>query len=234
MCTFVFSFSTMTIAANLLSIRQSLPACVKIVAVSKTQPVDALQEAYNAGQRAFGENRVQELVSKQRILPADTEWHFIGHLQRNKVRMLAPFISLIHSIDSLVLLEEVDREAHRCGRVIDCLLQFHIATEETKFGLTRAEAAGLLNSYAKSGMRNTRIIGVMGMASFSDDEDLVRSEFRNLHSIFEELKSNCFKDSESFSVVSMGMSGDYLIAVEEGSNLVRIGTSLFGSRSHPR
>lgn len=222
----------MTIAANLLSIRQSLPEHVRIVAVSKTQPVVALQEAYEAGQRAFGENRVQELVAKHRVLPADTEWHFIGHLQRNKVRMLAPFVSLIHSIDSLALLEEVDREARRCGRVIDCLLQFHIATEETKFGLNLAEAGRLLNTYANSGMPNTRITGVMGMASFSEDTTLVRSEFRNLHSIFRELKSSFFSGVDAFKVLSMGMSGDYPIAVEEGSNLVRIGTALFGSRSY--
>ena len=223
----------MTIASNLKSIKQSLPSHVKVVAVSKTQPSAALQEAYDAGQRAFGENRVQELVAKQRLLPSDIEWHFIGHLQRNKVRMIAPFIGLVHSIDSLALLEEVDREARRCGRMIDCLLQFYIATEESKFGLTRDEAESLLSSPAFSGMSNIRISGVMGMASFSEDTGLVRSEFRNLRDIFDKLKSRHFAGIETFNTLSMGMSGDYPLAVEEGSNLVRIGTALFGSRSYP-
>jgi hypothetical protein len=196
------------------------------------QPISVLKEAYEAGQRMFGENKVQEMVIKHSQLPADIEWHFIGHLQTNKVKYLAPFISLIHSIDSLSLLKEVNKEAEKYNRIIDCLLQFHIATEETKFGLNIEEAQDLLDSDEYKAMKNIRITGVMGMSSFSDDQELVRREFKSLHDCYYMLKIHYFKNSDPFEIISMGMSGDYLIAIAEGSTMVRIGTSLFGERNY--
>jgi pyridoxal phosphate enzyme (YggS family) len=211
-------------------LRSSVPGNVRIVAVSKTHPASAIMQAYEAGQRIFGENRVQELTAKHAGLPADIEWHFIGHLQSNKVRYIAPFVRLIHSIDSLALLRELNKEALKNNRVIDCLLQFYIATEETKFGLLMAEATAILDSEAYMAMKNIRITGVMGMSSFSDNTDLVRREFRTLHDYFMALKSSHFRDSEVFHEISMGMSGDYHIAIDEGSTMIRIGTTIFGNR----
>lgn len=222
----------MNIADNLLWLKKSIPDNVQIVTVSKMQPVSALLEAYQTGQRAFGENKVQELVIKQSLLPQETEWHFIGHLQTNKVKLLAPFISLIHSIDGIDLLAEVNKEAVKNNRVIDCLLQFHIATEETKFGMDIENAKKLLESERYQKMKNVRITGVMGMGSFSDDTEMVRGEFKNLHDYFLILKSLYFEHNDSFKVISMGMSGDYPIAIEEGSTLVRIGTAIFGERKY--
>lgn len=203
---------------------------MKVVAVSKTQPVNAILEAYHAGQRVFGENKAQELVVKRSQLPSDIEWHFIGHLQTNKVRSLASFIHLIHSIDSLSLLTEVNNEARKNNRVIDCLLQFHIAIEESKFGLDIEEACALLGSEKYLDLKNIRITGVMGMGSFSDNEQMVRKEFKMLHGYFQLLKSRYFACTDSFNIISMGMSGDYLIAIEEGSTMVRLGTLIFGDR----
>ena len=200
------------------------------MAVSKTKPIAVLQEAYDAGQRIFGENRVPELVEKSEVLPKDIEWHMIGHLQRNKVKMIAPFVSLIHAVDSLRLLAEIDKEAKKNERAIKVLLQFHIAQEQTKYGLDLEEARDLLNPEQFQQMQNIKIAGVMGMATFTDNEDQVRSEFRTLKSIFETLKSEFFSDKDSFKEISMGMSGDYKIAIEEGSTMVRIGSSIFGSR----
>jgi len=196
------------------------------------QPLSALVEAYHAGQRVFGENKVQELVTKQLQLPADTEWHFIGHLQTNKVKYMATFVSLIHSIDSLNLLKEVNKEAMKNNRIIDCLLQFYIATEETKFGLSIEEAMAILDSNNYQTMKNIRITGVMGMSSFSDDLKMVRSEFKSLHDYYVVLKARNFENHDSFNVISMGMSGDYKIAIKEGSTMVRIGTSIFGDRTY--
>jgi len=218
------------IADNLLKLKRIVPKHVLIVAVSKMQPAAALLEAYHAGQRVFGENKVQELVVKRSELPSDIEWHFIGHLQTNKVKYLASFISLIHSIDGINLLKEVNREAMKHDRVIDCLLQFHIASEETKFGMDYEEATELLESELYREMKNVRITGVMGMSSFSDNADLVRSEFKGLHDSFLLLKKRYFNTQEQFNIVSMGMSGDYMIATEEGSNMIRIGTAIFGKR----
>lgn len=218
------------IAHNLWQIRATLPANATLVAVSKTQPVDAVLEAYREGQRDFGENRVRELIMKQPLLPGDIAWHFIGHLQTNKVRYIAPFVSLIHSIDSLKILRVVNGEAGRHDRVIDCLLQFHIATEETKFGMDLREARALLGAPEFSSMKNVRITGVMGMASFTDDPTTLHREFRSLRQIFDEIGEAYFKGSACFRIRSMGMSGDYPIAVEEGSNMVRIGTLIFGER----
>ncbi len=209
-------------------LQHSIPENIQVVAVSKMQPVPAILEAYRAGQRMFGENKARELALKHSQLPPDIEWHFIGHLQTNKVKYIAPCVHLIHSVDSLALLREINKEALKNNRVIDCLLQFHIATEETKFGMDLAEGKSLLQSAGYREMKNTRITGIMGMASFSDDTDIVRREFRCLREYFDMLKTLCFIDDDAFRIISMGMSGDYKIAIEEGSNLVRIGTAIFG------
>ena len=203
---------------------------VKLIAVSKTKPLEDIDSLYYEGQRVFGENRVQELCAKYEALPKDIEWHLIGHLQTNKVKYIAPFVSLIHSVDSLSLLTEINRQALKNNRVIDCLLQFHIAVEETKFGLNLEEAAEILSSETFKKMQNIRIVGVMGMASFTENIELVRSEFKNLKNIFDTLKTQFFHSEASFCEISMGMSGDYEIAVEDGSTSVRIGSLLFGER----
>ncbi len=220
----------MLLTDNLFKLKQELPVNIRLVAVSKTKPVKAIQEAYNAGQRIFGENRVQELTQKQPLLPEDIQWHLIGHLQKNKVKYIAPFISLIHSVDSLELLETINKEAAKCGRIISCLLQFHIAKEETKFGLSFEEAVVLIHSEKFREMKNVKICGVMGMSTLTDDESIVRKEFRELHGIFKTLKEQDFSASKDFKEISMGMSGDYKIAIEEGSTLVRIGSAIFGER----
>jgi pyridoxal phosphate enzyme (YggS family) len=218
----------MGIKENLRNILPELPHGVRLVAVSKNHGVDEILQAYQAGHRVFGENKAQEIAAKQPLLPGDIEWHFVGHLQTNKVRYIASFVRLIHSIDSLKLLAEVNRQAQKNHRIIDCLLQFHIATEETKFGLNLQEATGLLRSYQELGLPHVRITGVMGMASLSEDGEMVRKEFRQLREHFLCLKRDFFGDSEDFREISMGMSGDYRIALEEGSTLVRIGTLVFG------
>jgi PLP dependent protein len=220
----------MGIFENLTRLNAEIPKGVKIVVVSKTKTIAEIMEVYDTGQRIFGENKAQEMEMKHGLLPGDIEWHFIGHLQGNKVRMIAPFVSMVHSIDSLKLLAEINREALKAGRTIRCLLQFHIAREETKFGLDLDEAGRLLGSDEYRLMNNIRIAGVMGMATFSEDEDLVRSEFRELDNIFHYLKRKFFADDPGFAEISMGMSGDYRIAIEEGSTLVRIGTAVFGPR----
>jgi pyridoxal phosphate enzyme (YggS family) len=201
-----------------------------LIAVSKTKPVSALLEAYDAGQRHFGENKVQEMVDKHLKLPKDIQWHLIGHLQTNKVKYIAPFVALIHSVDSMKLLQEINKQGEKNKRVIDCLLQFHIAQEETKFGLSLQEGIDLLESDLYRSMHNVRIRGVMGMASFTEEEFLIRSEFMALRQIYDELKNTYFMQENCFSEISMGMSGDYLIAIEEGSTMVRVGSSIFGSR----
>ena len=201
-----------------------------LVAVSKTKPNEAILNLYEQGQRIFGENRVQELVQKHEDLPKDLEWHLIGHLQSNKVKYIAPFVSMIHSIDSLKLLQEVNKQAAKNDRIIDVLLQFHIAEESSKFGLNIEEAKAILRSPEFESMQNIRICGVMGMATFTSDESQVRKEFKHLNFIFKALRAEFFPERESFKEVSMGMSGDYQIAIEEGSTLVRIGSLLFGNR----
>lgn len=200
---------------------------VTLVAVSKLRSVDQIFSLYQRGQRIFGENKVQELISKVPLLPDDIHWHLIGHLQKNKVRYIAPFISMIHSVDSYALLEVIQKEAAKSNRIIDVLLQFYIASEESKFGLDEYEAIDLLEKVKLYPMPNVRICGVMGMASFTDDSQLVRREFKHLKDIFQKLKSNYFIHNEEFKEISMGMSGDYQIAIEEGSTMVRIGTKLF-------
>jgi len=213
-----------------LSVKKSLPPHVKLVAVTKTHPPETVMEAYRLGHKIFGENKVQELLAKQQVLPEDIEWHLIGHLQTNKVKYLVPFISMIQSVDSLKLLKVINSEASKTGRVINCLLEFHIAGEETKFGLDLDEARKILESEDYKTMKNIRICGVMGMASFTPDRDQIRKEFRNLAEIFRTLRADYFVDSEWFREISMGMSGDYDIAIEEGATIVRLGTILFGER----
>ena len=217
---------------NLVKIASTVPEPTRLIAVSKTKPVEMLQEAYDAGQRLFGENKALEMRDKHAVLPKDIQWHFIGHLQTNKVKYIAPFVTLIHSIDSLQLLEVVNKEALKNNRVIDCLLQFHIASEETKFGLDMSEADALLSSPEYKAMTNVRLCGVMGMATNTDDMAKVRSEFANLRKIFEDLRQRYFEGQEHFSEISMGMSHDYQIAIEEGATLVRVGSSIFGARNY--
>lgn len=213
------------------NILNELPAFTRLVAVSKTKTPEQILELYHKGQRIFGENRVQELVPKYEELPGDIEWHAIGHLQTNKVKYIAPFIACIHSVDSLKILKEINKQAKKADRTIDCLLQFHIAEEDTKFGLNQEEATEMLDSPEYKKLKNVRITGVMGMATFTDDEVQVRREFRSLKNIFDQLKARFFSGDDHFREISMGMSGDYKIAVEEGSTMVRIGTLLFGERS---
>ena len=221
-----------SIVENLKEIAGSLPEGVKLVAVSKTKPVEAIVEAYEAGQRVFGENRVQELAEKYEVLPKDIEWHMIGHLQTNKVKYMAAFVSLIHGVESLKLLETIDKEGKKHDRVIPCLLQFYIASEETKFGLDMEEAKALLESADYKNMKNVKIVGVMGMATNTDDEVQVRREFHHLKENFDELKTTYFAENPEFKELSMGMSGDYRLAVEEGSTMVRVGSSIFGARNY--
>jgi len=218
------------IRENLELIRAEIPSGVTLVAVSKTKPVEMLKEAYDAGQRVFGENKVQELVDKFAELPEDIEWHMIGHLQTNKVKYIAPFVSLIHAVDSLKLLREINKQAKKNDRIINCLLQFHIAEEESKFGLSFDDGREILESNEFVEMENVSVVGVMGMATFTSDQEQVRDEFRTLENYFNVLKSHYFKFNNNFEHISMGMSGDYKLAIEEGSNMVRIGSSIFGSR----
>jgi PLP dependent protein len=215
------------------------PTGTQLIAVSKTKPNEAIMSLYDQGQRAFGENYVQELVDKFAALPKDIEWHFIGHLQTNKVKYIAPFVQYIHSVDSLKLLQEIDKQAFKNNRKIKCLLQFHIADEDTKFGfdtcLTDRQAEGVANIPFDDilNFKNVEIVGVMGMATFTDDKTQVKQEFQKLKRVFDTLKKNYFMDKPSFKDISMGMSDDYKMAIEEGSTMVRIGSLLFGKRIYP-
>jgi pyridoxal phosphate enzyme (YggS family) len=222
----------MTISENLKKVKFSLPVDVQLIAVSKTKSAEFLMEAYGQGQRAFGENKVQELVWKQEELSKDIEWHFIGHLQTNKVKYIAPFVHLIHGVDSFKLLKAIDKEAVKVNRVISCLLQFHIAEEETKFGFSIDEATEMLNSEEFKSLKNISISGVMGMATYTDAEAQIRKEFSALRNTYTQLRDSFFRDQPGFREISMGMSGDYRIAVEEGSTMVRIGSTIFGERSY--
>ncbi len=219
------------IKENLEKIKQNLPPEVKLVAVSKTKPNELLMEAYEAGQRIFGENRVPELTQKHEDLPKDIEWHMIGHLQRNKVKYIAPFVSLIHGVDSFRLLKEINKEAKKNNRIQNVLLQFHIAQESTKFGFDLTEAKEMIQSEDFQELENINYLGVMGMATFTENQDQVRKEFKSLKGIFDQLKTDFFSDHADFKEISMGMSGDYKIAIEEGSTMVRVGSSIFGSRN---
>lgn len=220
----------MTLTNRLKEVQSKIPANVTLVAVSKTKPAEMILELYHSGQRVFGENKVQELCDKYEVLPKDIEWHLIGHLQTNKVKYIAPFVSLIHAVDSLKLLQEINKEALKNNRVINCLLQFHIAQEDTKFGLNFDEAEVILQSKEFVEMHNIKVVGVMGMASFTDNKELIEDEFRTLYNYFHLIKSHYFKYNSDFKEISMGMSGDFEIAIEEGSTLVRVGSSIFGER----
>ena len=219
------------IKQNLLNIQSQLPKNVTLVAVSKTKPVADLMEAYNAGQRVFGENYVQELVEKHEALPKDIQWHFIGHLQSRKVKLIAPFVNLIHGVDSLKLLHEINKEAQKNNRVIDCLLQIFIAEEESKFGLDEKELTEILSSEEFKNLKNIRIIGLMGMATFTENHNQIKKEFQNLKTIFDKV-SKQKTDNCQLNTISMGMSGDYQLAIECGSTMVRIGSSIFGNRNY--
>ena len=219
-----------SIKNNLLEIKAALPPHVTLVAVSKTKPVTNLMEAYEAGQRIFGENKIQEMVGKYEEMPKDIEWHMIGHVQTNKVKYMAPFVSLVHGVDSLKLLAEIDRQAKRYRKVINCLLQVYIAEEDTKFGLDEQELEALLASEDFKQMANIKVAGLMGMATFTDNEEQIRKEFTHLKSIFDRLSTYPTTGNYQPTTLSMGMSGDYQLAIDCGSTMVRIGSSIFGER----
>lgn len=218
----------MAIKENIEEILGSIPKSVTLVAVSKTKPEKDLQEAYDAGQRVFGENKIQEMTQKWENLPKDIQWHMIGHVQTNKVKYMAEYVSLVHGVDSLKLLKEINKQAKKHNRVIDCLLQMHIAEEDTKFGLDEVELQDLLSSETFGKLENVKVVGLMGMATFTDDKNQIRREFKQLKGQFDLLK----KKLPKIHTLSMGMSGDYEIAIEEGSNMVRIGSSIFGERNY--
>lgn len=221
----------MSIADNIKRLKkETLPINVKLLAVSKTKPVEDVQEAYDAGQRLFGENMVQELVEKQEHLPKDIQWHLIGHLQSNKVKYIAPFISMIQSVDSLKLLQEIDKHAEKNKRVIDCLLQIYIADEETKFGLGFDEAVELLRSEEFAALKHIRIRGLMGIATNTDNEKQIKNEYYELKTFFDGIKQSFFRKDAAFDTLSMGMSSDYKVAIEQGSTMIRLGSTIFGER----
>ncbi|MCB0468519.1 MAG: YggS family pyridoxal phosphate-dependent enzyme [Aequorivita sp.] len=218
----------MIVSENLKKLNKELPNNVTLIAVSKTKPVSDLMEAYNAGQRTFGENKIQEMEAKWQEMPKDVEWHMIGHVQRNKVKYMAPFVSLIHAVDSLKLLKEINKEAEKNKRSIDCLLQIKIAEEDSKFGMNEADAAKLLASEEYKKFQNLNIVGLMGMATFTEDKKQISEEFQKLKKIYDRLKIL----NPEFRILSMGMSGDYKIAIENGSNMVRVGSAIFGERNY--
>ncbi len=222
----------MSIKDNIISYNNKINGNARLIAVSKTKPIEDLQEAYEAGQRLFGENKALEMRDKHEVLPKDIRWHFIGHLQTNKVKYIAPFVELIHSVDSLHLLQQINKEAIKNNRVIDCLLQIDIAHEETKFGLEEAEADELLSSEEFTKLENVRICGLMGIGSITDDKNKTKKEFNNLKEYFLKAKEKFFKSKTYFCELSMGMSEDFEIALQEGATLVRIGSSIFGARDY--
>ena len=220
----------MSIQANLQNIIAGIPKNVKLVAVSKYHPNEAVMEAYNAGQRIFGESKVQEMTQKHDTLPDDIQWHFIGHLQSNKIKYMISYVSMIHAIDTFALLKEIDKHAKKADRTVNCLLQIHLAQEETKFGFSFDECRNMLKEGEWKNLKNIRICGVMGMATNTDDTAQIRKEFASLHNFFNEIKNEHFACDDFFKEISMGMSHDYQIAIEEGSTMVRVGTSIFGER----
>lgn len=220
----------MSIAINLNDIKSSLPEQVTLVAVSKTKPISDLKEAYEAGQRIFGENKIQEMTDKYEEMPKDIEWHMIGHVQTNKVKYMAPYVSLIHGVDSFKLLKEINKQALKNNRIIDCLLQIHIAEEETKFGLDKKELEEILFSEEFKNFKNIKIVGLMGMATFTENQDQIKKEFLHLKSIFNTLQNQFETSNLKLKILSMGMSGDYQLAISCGSTMVRIGSSIFGHR----
>jgi PLP dependent protein len=235
---YLFNFAKSTnhsvsvIAGNIYSLKQSLPSSVRLVVVSKSRTVSDIMAAYNSGQRCFGENKVQELLNKKDHLPSDIEWHLIGHLQRNKVKFIVPFVGMIQSVDSFRLLSAINIEALKISRVVDVLLQVHIAREETKFGFSTEEIEEMMSSAEYDSLKNVRICGVMGMATFTSDPEQVQMEFRSLAELFKVLKNRYFQSNDHFREISMGMSGDYQTAVREGSTIIRIGSLIFGERKN--
>ena len=216
----------MSIAENIQTFKKSLPGDITLVAVSKTKPVNEIMEAYNAGQRVFGENKIQEMEAKWQEMPKDISWHMIGHVQRNKVKYMAPFVSLIHAVDSLKLLKEINKQALKNDRIINCLLQIKIAEEDSKFGMLESDALSILNSEEIRSFQNIKVIGLMGMATFTDDEDQIRAEFQKLKTFYDKVSGKF-----DFSELSMGMSSDYGLAIEKGSTMVRVGSAIFGERN---
>lgn len=222
----------MSVKDNLLKIQQSIPSNVTLIAVSKTKPAEDILEAYQAGQRVFGENKAQEMKEKYALLPKDIQWHMIGHLQENKVKYVVPFVSMIHSVDSLKILLAINKRALLCNRVVDCLFEMDISHEESKFGLSMEELISILSSEEYKQMANVRICGLMGIGSITEDREQTRKEFRTLKEMFLEIKQKFFSNSEYFSQISMGMSSDYDLAIQEGSTMVRIGSNIFGARKY--
>lgn len=222
----------MSIADNLKQVLAELPSGVRLIAVSKFHPNEAIEEAYHAGQRIFGESKVQEMTAKYESLPKDIEWHFIGHLQTNKIKYMIPYVSMIHGIDTYKLLAEVNKQAGKAGRIVNCLLQIHVAQEETKFGFSPEECREMLEGGEWKQLTHVRICGMMGMASNTEDTEQIKSEFRLLNSLFQEFKATWFADSEAFTELSMGMSHDYHEAIASGSTLIRVGSKIFGERNY--
>ena len=219
----------MSISQKIIDLKAELPSEVSLVAVSKTKPISDLMQAYEAGQRIFGENKIQEMTEKWEAMPKDIKWHMIGHVQTNKVKFMAPYVSLIHGVESMKLLAEIDKQGKKNNRIINCLLQFFIADEETKFGLDKNEFIEIINSDIFKNLKNIKVVGLMGMASFTDNTEQVSREFQILKSIFEEYQLTV-TDNFELQTLSIGMSGDYKIAIDHGSNMIRVGTSIFGSR----
>ncbi len=222
----------MNIREKIVEIKKQIPEGVTLVAVSKTKPIEDIMQAYDEGQRVFGENKAQEMKEKQALLPKDIQWHMLGHLQENKVKYIVPFVSLIHSVDSLKILHAINKRAIICERVVDCLLEIDISHEETKFGLSKDELYNLLSSPEYEQMKNIRVCGLMGIGSITDDNSKTREEFRGLRALYSEIKDKFFAGKDYFRHVSMGMSGDYEKAIEEGSTIVRIGSKIFGERDY--
>jgi hypothetical protein len=220
----------MSVQSNLQIIRKNVPASVKLVCVSKFHPKEAIEEAYNCGERIFGESKVQELCEKFESLPKNIQWHFIGHLQTNKIKYIVPFVELIHGVDSYKLLTEINRQAEKAGKIVNCLLQIHIAVEETKFGFSESELLEMLRAGEWKALKNIQLCGLMGMATFTENREQIRSEFKSLKLIFDKVKTEFFKETNPFSEISMGMSDDYQIAIEEGSTMIRVGSRIFGNR----
>jgi pyridoxal phosphate enzyme (YggS family) len=222
----------MSIKENLHHIQEQIDNSASLVAVSKTKSNEDIMEAYDAGQRIFGENKVQELVGKYNALPKDIEWHMIGHLQSNKVKYIAPFVSLLHGVDSVKLLKTINKEGRKCNRKIPCLLQVHIADEQTKFGFSKEELSSLLTEELLVELEYVELRGVMGMATYTDDENQIRKEFASLAKVYDELKEGVMSNTITFTEISMGMSGDFMLAIKEGSTMVRVGSSIFGARNY--
>jgi pyridoxal phosphate enzyme (YggS family) len=224
----------MSIQDNIIAIKKEIPQSVKLIAVSKTKPIEYIEQAYSCGQRVFGENKAQEMRDKHEKLPKDIRWHFIGHLQENKIKYIIQYVNMIHSIDSLHILSEINKKANKINRIVDCLFEMDISHEESKFGMSLDQASTLVNSDEFKQMNNVRICGVMGVGSITDDKQQTEKEFNNLREIFQQLKNKFFSDKDFFKEISMGMTGDYKIAISQGSTMIRIGSKIFGERDYSK